>query len=259
MHSLSITGVTRGACSRQRSAATTATVADIVSSAAAPPGCRRGSITVEDLEQAEPSIDGRLGWSLSRPLGPPVSLAVGYGSGTGLTTILGTWDAFFGSERLDPHPWTPTRNKVGKHGVPRSAGQSSKPFLIGRAFARPSTPGKQDFLCSYPIPTNRGLTRDTVRYVTSWKSLDSQGLSSSTVGVGMVASNLKSWARRGKSVDYAGSRRRCECVGPGYPGVSRKDVSLLQRRRSARPGPSSDGPFIPAAYRNSSTGHFAPI
>ena len=35
---------------------------------AAPPGCRRGSITVEDLEQADPSIDGRLGWLSSQPL-----------------------------------------------------------------------------------------------------------------------------------------------------------------------------------------------
>jgi hypothetical protein len=36
---------------------------------AAPPGCRRGSIPVEDLEQVEPSIDGCLRWLSSQPLG----------------------------------------------------------------------------------------------------------------------------------------------------------------------------------------------
>jgi hypothetical protein len=36
----------------------------------APPGCRHGSIPVEDLEQAEPSIDRRLGWLSSQPLRP---------------------------------------------------------------------------------------------------------------------------------------------------------------------------------------------
>jgi len=61
----------------------------------APPCCRRGSITVEDLEEAEASIDRLLGWLSSQPLKPSVSLAVGYGSDTGLTTIMETWDAFF--------------------------------------------------------------------------------------------------------------------------------------------------------------------
>jgi hypothetical protein len=36
---------------------------------AAPPGFRRGSIPVEDLEQAERSIGRRLRWLLSQPLG----------------------------------------------------------------------------------------------------------------------------------------------------------------------------------------------